>query len=294
MALTREQLTGFTPRHDTLVGIDSDGCVFDTMEVKQKQFMHPNAVEWWGLQSIAELFRETAEFATLYSTGRGAHRFPGLVHTFELLARRPEARASGVRLPPLESLRAYVHSGRPMSEASLAEEVERTGDPELARLLEWSRSIDAAMKAHMPDIPPFDGAREALRKIRTHSDSIVLSQTAEKTLARDWKKHGLAEFVDLIAGPEHGKKNEVLRMVSEGRYAPGRILVMGDAPGDLSAAEDIGALFYPIFPGREPESWKSFTDEAYDRFLNGTYTRDYQQQLIDEFIATLPETPPWE
>ena len=69
--------------------------------------------------------------------------------------------------------------------------------------------------------------------------------------------------------------------------------MVGDAPGDLKAARANGALFYPIVPGDETTSWKRFFEEAIDKFISGQYAGEYEQQLIAEFEAHLPETPPW-
>ena len=52
--------------------------------------------------------------------------------------------------------------------------------------------------------------------------------------------------------------------------------------------------FYPINPGDEATSWKRLHDEAYDLFLAGNYTDDYESGVIHEFEALLPDTPPWE
>ena len=41
------------PKHDFLVGIDSDGCAFDTMEVKHKECFIPNIINSYGLQGSA-------------------------------------------------------------------------------------------------------------------------------------------------------------------------------------------------------------------------------------------------
>ena len=70
--------------------------------------------------------------------------------------------------------------------------------------------------------------------------------------------------------------------------------MIGDAPGDHRAAEANNCLFYPINPGAEEASWQRFHDEAIDKFLNGTFAGDYQQQLLDEFDRYLPETPEWD
>ena len=39
--------------------------------------------------------------------------------------------------------------------------------------------------------------------------------------------------------------------------------MIGDAPGDMKAARANGALFFPINPGHEDESWERFYDEAH-------------------------------
>ena len=67
-----------TPKHDFLVGIDSDGCVFDSMELKHKECFVPNFINHYGLQGVSKYAREAAEFVNLYSKSRGANRFPAL------------------------------------------------------------------------------------------------------------------------------------------------------------------------------------------------------------------------
>jgi hypothetical protein len=69
--------------------------------------------------------------------------------------------------------------------------------------------------------------------------------------------------------------------------------MVGDAPGDLKAARDNGALFYPINPGDEEASWERFYNEAMQRFFDGTYAGAYEAALIVEFDRRLPDTPPW-
>ena len=70
--------------------------------------------------------------------------------------------------------------------------------------------------------------------------------------------------------------------------------MIGDAPGDLRAAESVGAWFYPINPGQEEESWERFCGEDYDKFLAGKFDKDYQQKLRDDYNALLPSVPPWQ
>ena len=69
--------------------------------------------------------------------------------------------------------------------------------------------------------------------------------------------------------------------------------MIGDAPGDFKAAKSNNALFYPIIPGKEEQSWERFFNEAIDKFFSGNYSGKYEQNLITEFDASLPELPPW-
>ena len=93
----------FKKEHDFLVCVDSDGCVFDAMEIKHKECFIPNTISEWELQSISKYARETAEFVNLYSKWRGTNRFPALVKVFELLEDREEARARGYKAPDMTS-----------------------------------------------------------------------------------------------------------------------------------------------------------------------------------------------
>jgi phosphoglycolate phosphatase-like HAD superfamily hydrolase len=69
--------------------------------------------------------------------------------------------------------------------------------------------------------------------------------------------------------------------------------MIGDAPGDMSAARANGALFFPVNPGHEEESWQRFREESVHRFLNGEYAGSYEASLIADFEKLLPSLPPW-
>ena len=70
--------------------------------------------------------------------------------------------------------------------------------------------------------------------------------------------------------------------------------MIGDAPGDWQAARDNHALFFPIVPGKEAASWQRFFETGSERFFSGTFAGEYQQALLEEFGAALPETAPWQ
>ena len=290
---TREDLTGLKPGHSTFVGIDSDGCVFDTMEIKQKQCFHGLIVSHWGLEAVAKQVREAAEFVNLYSKWRGQNRFPALVMTFDLLRERNEVQAAGVKAPELTALRKWIASGAPLGNPGLETAVRETGDAELAAVLDWSLKINEEVKRKVKGVAPFPWARKSLERIRENSDAICVSQTPGEALVREWKENDLDGLVSTIAGQELGTKAEHLALATRGKYEPGRVLMIGDAMGDREAARLNHALFFPVNPGREDASWERFCTEAYDKFLNGQYAGAYEAGLIARFEALLPETPPW-
>ncbi|GAI88328.1 unnamed protein product, partial [marine sediment metagenome] len=109
-----------------------------------------------------------------------------------------------------------------------------------------------------------------------------------------WKEHNLSNYVRVIAGQEMGKKEEHIRMTARGKYKSDEMLMLGDAPGDRRAAEANGALFYPIIPGKETESWKRLVEEALPRFFEKTFADSYQKELMAEFDQALPSKPPWQ
>lgn len=291
---SKEDLVNLQASHGSFVGIDSDGCVFDTMNVKQCNHFHPLIIQFWGLESIEKELRAAAEFVNLYSKWRGGNRFASLLKVFDLLGAWNAVTETGVTLPETDALRAYVESGAILGEPTLAAEVERTGDAELERALAWSRAINADIDENMEAIEPFEGCCSCIELMAGSSDLIVVSQTPEEALVKEWRLHGIERFVSVIAGQELGTKAEHLELATTGKYEKKRVLLIGDALGDRLAAEAAGACFYPIIPGREVESWKQLHDEAYALFLRGEYAGEYERRLTEAFDACLPGTPPWE
>ena len=286
-------LSQFVRANDFFVGIDSDGCAFDTMEVKHKECFIPNIVKYYDLAAISKYLRETAEFLNLYSRWRGINRFPGLVMTFDLLDTRSEVVVRGSRLPAYEELRAWVATASSFSNPALATAVTAGGGPELALALEWSEGVNRSIAEIVRAVPPFPLVRESLECMAGKADVMVVSATPFEALAREWEEHGLAQHVAAIAGQEHGTKRDHLALAAASRYDTDKILMIGDALSDWSAATANQALFYPIEPGFEDQSWQRFFEEALPRFLAGTYAGTYMDAQIERFQALLPERPPW-
>jgi phosphoglycolate phosphatase-like HAD superfamily hydrolase len=288
-------LAELEPQHEFFVGIDSDGCAFDTMEVKHKECFIPQIIKHWGLQPVSKYAREAAEFVNLYSRWRGINRWPALVMACDLLRERAEVRARGIDPPELPLLREFIAADAyPKSDAGLQAYMVDRLEPELATALAWTKEVNATVAEMVHGVPPFPGVRQSLGYLADKADMIVVSATPVEALEREWQEHGIARYVRAIAGQEMGKKAVHLELAAKGSYASDQILMIGDAPGDLRAARAVDALFYPINPGHEEESWQRFSEEAVHRFLATSYAGDYERGLITEFEGRLPEIPPWQ
>jgi len=285
----RKELRDFVPSHDYFIGIDSDGCVFDTMEVKQKQFFIPVALRHFGLQLIEKQLRETWEFVNLYSLYRGGNRFISLIKVFELLSENPEVRASGCSLPDMNSLKKWIQTETRLGNSTLRKYFESHYDSDLEKIIRWSEAINEDIALHLKNIPPFPFALSGIKEASVYADLVIVSQTPLEALEREWEENDLRKYVKLIAAQEHGTKSEHIAIAARGKYKENRILMIGDAKGDLDAARGNGILFYPVIPGREDKSWEIFTNEALQRFLDGSYSGKFEDGLITEFMKSLPD-----
>ncbi len=293
-------LKEFVPKHKFFVGIDSDGCAFDTMGIKQRECFCPWLIAYFGLQPVAQAARECKDFADLFSKTRGANRHKTAKRIIaELLPGHPMTKARNFKVPQYPHYFAWIDDPNSLlSNDGLKQAIEAAKNPEvkseLEHALEWSERVNWAIGETVKGMPPFPYVRESLEKIQPLADAIVVSATPNEALAREWEEHDIAKYVEVIAGQEMGKKAQHLEYATKGRYEKNRVLMIGDAPGDMKAARANDALFYPINPGDEVQSWKRFHDEAFDKFINGQYAGKYEEQLIAEFDSYLPELPPWQ
>ncbi len=285
-------LRDFQPGSEFFIGIDSDGCVFDSMEIKQKECFAPMFVKHNGLQAVSKYARQVWEFVNLYSKTRGANRFPALARALDLLRERAEVQARKVHVPSYPALDEWMARETKLGNATLAAEVER-GNDGLAQVKVWSDAVNTQIADIVHGVPPFPLVRECLDEALGQADLMVISQTPCDALEREWAEHELAKFVKVIAGQEIGTKTEHLQFATTGKYPADKVLMIGDAPGDHKAAKANGVLFYPVLPGHEEASWELLHGEALERFFAGTYAGDYEAKLFAEFDACLPDHPSW-
>jgi phosphoglycolate phosphatase-like HAD superfamily hydrolase len=287
-------LRNLKPKKEFFIGIDSDGCVFDSMEVKQKEFFIPNALKYFDLFAIAKALRETWEFVNLYSVYRGGNRFNSLIKVFELISERKEVMENGYILPDLSSLKQWIKIETKLGNENLRKYFESNYDPDLEKVVKWTEAVNKDITDWLRNIQPFSYARTSIEKIASIADIVIVSQTPLEALDREWVEHDLRKFVRAIAGQEHGTKTEHIALSAKGKYKDSRILMIGDAKGDLDAAKNNGILFFPIIPGKEDQSWARFLNEGLEYFIRGKFSLSYENLLLEEFRSSLPEQPGWQ
>jgi phosphoglycolate phosphatase-like HAD superfamily hydrolase len=288
-----QTLKDIKPTKDFFVGIDSDGCVFDTMEIKHKECFCPNFIRYWELQNISKYAREAWDFVNLYSQTRGCNRFHAVIESLRLLAERKEVKARGAKLLDVTPLIEWVKKETKLGNPALARYAKEVNNPIIDRALAWSNGVNQSISEIVYGIPPFPWVRESLVKFNEHADVIVVSQTPGEALNREWVEHNIDKYVKIICGQEYGTKTEHIQYAAKGKYPDDKVLMVGDAPGDMQAAKSNGALFYPINPGHEEYSWEQLYNEGIDRFFKGSFAGTYEKKLIEKFNKCLPKTPNW-
>ena len=278
-------------RNAFFIAIDSDGCVFDTMEVKHKECFCPVTIKHFNLQAVSRYARDAWEFVNLYSQLRGTNRFPALLAVLDLMRDRAEVQHRQISIPKLTVLREWVNAESKLGNPALRVAAESSA--ELSDILKWSEDVNAAVNDMVSGVPPFPNVHASLRKAAGYADMMVASSTPNQALRREWGEHGLTDYVQVIAGQETGSKTEQLTLAAAGQYPPESMLMIGDAFGDYKAARNVGACFFPIVPGHEEASWERFLNEALDRFVSGRFRGPYENARISEFRAVLPEHPDW-
>ena len=289
----QEELKQLKPSREFFIGIDSDGCVFDTMEIKHKECFCPNFIKYFEMQKVSKYAREAWEFVNLYSKSRGTNRFPALIETIHLLGDRKEVQMRNAHMLDMSPLAEWIKKETKLGNPALEVYAQIANDPIIDLTLRWSKKVNVDIAEMVHDVPPFPFVRESLEKISKSADSIVVSQTPLEALVREWKENKIDHLINFLAGQEHGTKTEHIALAAKGKYPDNKILMVGDAPGDYHAAKKNGVLFFPVNPGQEEVSWERFLTEALGKFFNGTYAGDYETDLIREFDGYLPENPNW-
>lgn len=260
---------------DFIFCVDSDGCAMDTMTYKHELFFGPIASEKYGVED-KETFQKNWENINLYSRTRGVNRFVGLVMGLE-----------SVGYTGIDALTKWVNETDSLSNQSLEAEIAKNDSEDLRIALEWSNEVNKQVKEAEGHDEAFDGALDGLKKLKELGTVYVVSSANREAVEDEWTRHGLMEYVDDLYCQDRGKKADVIAgFIQEGADAS-KIMMVGDSPGDLEAAEKNNTAFYPIIVGDEKTSWDTLRTEVADQFVAGNLSEADQEALNKAFWTNL-------
>ena len=273
--------TKYEKVNEFLVCVDSDGCAMDTMEIKHRKCFAPEMIKTWNLQENEEYILNLWFDLNLYTQTRGINRFKGLAETFKII------REKGIEIEDLDSLLNWVDTTNELSNRSLKNEIEKTNSKSLKMALEWSLNVNEAIENLPKGDEPFENVKEGLEALSKKVDISVVSSANGEALNDEWSRNDLVKYLRALLGQEAGTKQHCIAELKKKGYDADKILMVGDAPGDLQAAENNGVRFYPILVNKEGFSWERLVGEAVPKLMNGEFDEAYQNQLIGEFNDSL-------
>lgn len=277
-----DKFWAYTKRSDFLVCVDSDGCAMDTMDIKHIRCFGPCMVAEWGLEEWREAILERWNEINLYTMTRGINRFKGLVKALG------EIREKYCEIEELDALEKWVDETTELSNAALEREIGRKDNICLRKALAWSRAVNQSIdRLPEEDKRPFAGVLEALKRAYRDADIAIVSSANLSAVLDEWDFYGLLEYTDVVLAQDSGSKAFCIGELMKRGYAPDHVLMCGDAPGDLEAAEKNGVYYYPILVRHEAQSWEEFVREGIGHFLDGTYGEGYQQEKKEQFLRNL-------
>ncbi len=273
----------FIKKHEYLVCVDSDGCAMDTMDIKHFRCFGPRMVDEWELSEWREEILARWNEINLYTMTRGINRFKGLARALSEISQKYR------EIEDVTTLVDWAENSPELSNSALEREIEKNPESvSLKKALRWSQAVNRSI-TELPEeeIKPFALAKEALCRAHEVADVAIVSSANLGAVMEEWTKHGLLAHTDIVMAQNSGSKAACIKALLEKGYDKNRVLMCGDAPGDLAAAEKCGVYFFPILVKRERESWGEFMDTALSRLIDGSYGDAYAERKKNEFIENL-------
>lgn len=256
-----------------LLCVDSDGCAMDTMNIKHKKCFGPKFAEVFNITENVQAVLDRWNDINLYEITRGINRFKGLA---QILCELNPGDAERL------AFKEWADGAKELSESSLKNKIEEGGGDIFERALLWSQQTNAAIVALPADEKKaFNGVREALKEARATFDIAIVSSANFAAVKEEWERCKLLELTDCITTQQDGSKAYCIAELIKKGYEPSDVVMVGDAQGDLEAAEKNSVSFYPILVNREEESWRNIGN-ALEGFVSGKKL-DFKEQFTKNF-----------
>lgn len=275
-------LDTYMKKHDYLICVDSDGCAMDTMDIKHFRCFGPCMVEEWGLEQWAEPILSRWNDINLYTMTRGINRFKGLAMALR------EIDEQYTKIAGITELEQWVENAPALSNEGVKAAIEAGGGEVLAKALSWSIKVNEGINALPFEVKkPFEGVLEGLRYAHGVADIAIVSSANLQAVEEEWALYGLLDYVDILLAQNVGSKAFCIQELLRKGYDKDKVLMTGDAPGDLEAAKSNSVFYYPILVKHEAESWAEFRETAVDSLTSGGYGGAYQSEKIEAFLDNL-------
>lgn len=277
----------FRKKKKFLVCIDSDGCVMDSMNRKHEAFFAPALIEVWNLSEHASLVKKKWNDINLNSKDRGINRFLGLSIFLE------EFQKEQIPIQGLQAIKEWTQNAKALSNEALEIYLENhifadtNQKIALRRALLWSKLVNERIQMDTSVARPFIEVKETLEKIAVIADIAVVSSANEAALEDEWTSSGLNRYIKILCSQKEGSKSFCIEQLLQKGYEKSHSIMIGDAPGDLIAAQQNGINFYPIIAGDEELSWKNFRRKELSFFMAEEFCEKRQVDLIKRFYNGL-------
>lgn len=276
------KLSEYKKKKEFLVCVDSDGCAMDTMDIKHIRCFGPCMVTEWGLEEWKDEILSRWNDINLYTMTRGINRYKGLSIALS------EINEKYTPIEDLGTLTKWVESSPELSNGALEKAIAANDSVSLKKALSWSKAVNTSINA-LPEEEklPFKGVKEALAFAHAKVDVAIVSSANLDAVLEEWERYELLGHTDIVLAQDSGSKAFCIGELLKAGYEKDHVLMCGDAPGDLDAAQKNGVFYYPILVRHEAESWQEFVDKAVSKLLDGSYGGAYQQEKIDAFLNNL-------
>ena len=239
----------------------------------------------WGLEEWKEAILDRWNVINLFSMTRGINRFKGLAMALS------EIHSQYTPIAGIEKLVHWAEHAPALGNDALAKAIADSSDAEeqavLTKALNWSKAVNAAIVALPEELKvPYDGAKEGLAAAHNFADVAMVSSANRDAVEEEWGKFGLLEHTDIVLAQDVGSKAACIAAMLRYGYAPDKVVMIGDAPGDCDAAEKNGVYYYPILVNHEKDSWEEAVAVAFEKLRSGEYA-PYGEAMKRKFLQNL-------
>lgn len=278
-------------KHDFLLCIDSDGCVFDTMNAKHKLCFAPLAIEFFKIEQYKDHLYDFWQDFNLYTATRGINRFKGIVAFLEQAKKIKALHFSCEEEQMFDTYKQWTKETTSLSNKSLETFILSQDNTIAKTILAWSIAVNekiAALKHEEKKL--FINAKRLIAKASEYADIAVVSSAPGTEIHEEWSQAHLTQYVNTICTQEDGGKGKIISTLLALGYKPDNVLVIGDALSDLENAKKNACLFFPVLPDEEENSWQALETTYLDEFFSGSYKTNSEKKLIEALYKKLPST----